>query len=103
MAIRQQTYKCHLCCRGQQTFPEDQYDMIFCRHVTHWIENKQAMFRKISRSLHTGGQFAMVALIRRPPITDETSQLMGSKVKEEIFTPSPQRNTISLLKRTDLM
>ena len=65
--------------------------MIFCRYVTHWIENKQAMFRKISRNLHTGGQFAMVALIRRPPIT----QLMGSKVKEEIdrdfFSLHPHR------------
>ena len=74
----------HVVAGDDQTFPEVQYDMIFCRYVTHWIENKQAMFRKICRNLHTGGQFAMVALIRRPPITDEMSQLMGSKVKEEI-------------------
>ena len=54
------------------------------------LDREQAI-RKISRNLHTGGQFAMVALIRRPPIT----QLMGSKVKEEIdrdfFSLHPHR------------
>ena len=30
-----------------QTFPEGQYDAIFCNTVIHWIKDKRALFKRV--------------------------------------------------------
>ena len=67
-----------------QSFPEDQYDIVFTSYVLHWIKNKQAAFQKIASSTRPGGQFAMVVPIGGQPIADEMTQLMGPEGKDSV-------------------
>ena len=77
---------------NEQTFPKDQYDLVFCRYVTHWISNKQAVFQNVSKNLQPGGTFVIIAIIRPAPVSDEISQLMskeGQTAIDEMFDYCP--------------
>ena len=39
-------------------FPVDQYDIVTCSVVVHWIEDKEAVFKRVFESLKPGGRFA---------------------------------------------
>ena len=67
-----------------ESFPSDQYDLVFSNYVSHFVENKQAMFENVSRNLRPGGQFAFVAVLKTPQLGHELSLCMGSDVKREI-------------------
>lgn len=45
-----------------ESFPEDQYDLIFSYYVVHRIENKLATFKRIYDNLRPGGEFALLQL-----------------------------------------
>ena len=64
---------------NEQTFSQDQYDLVFCRYVTHWFVNKQAAFKNISKTLRPGGWFVNIVIVRPPPIAGEISQLMDKE------------------------
>lgn len=42
---------------SDQTFPEDQYDIIVATDVIHWIKGKEEMFKRIYDNLKPGGKF----------------------------------------------
>jgi ubiquinone/menaquinone biosynthesis C-methylase UbiE len=44
-----------------QTFPEGEYDAVYCGDVIHWIENKQPTFKRIYDNLKPGGYFAFTS------------------------------------------
>ena len=60
-----------------ETFPEDQYDVVFCNVVMGSIENKQPVFNRVSKNLRTGGQFVLGIYLCLDPLVVEMTQLMG--------------------------
>ncbi|XP_011406109.1 PREDICTED: uncharacterized methyltransferase C70.08c-like [Amphimedon queenslandica] len=42
---------------SDQTFPEDQYDIVFSNVVIHWIKDKRETFKKVYANLKPGGKF----------------------------------------------
>lgn len=50
-----------------ETFPEDQYDLVFSNYVIHWIENKEPVFQKVHKNLRKGGRFAFNMGVRKIP------------------------------------
>lgn len=45
-----------------QSFPEDQYDMVFCSNVIHWIKDKEKVFDRVYKNLRPGGKFGFIAM-----------------------------------------
>ncbi|XP_019849490.1 PREDICTED: uncharacterized protein LOC109580592 [Amphimedon queenslandica] len=45
-----------------QSFPEDQYDMVFCSNVIHWIKEKERVFERVYKNLRPGGRFGFIAM-----------------------------------------
>ena len=66
-----------------QTFPIDQYDLIFLNMVIHWIHNKKELFERVFNCLKPGGQLAFNTADGKPelpPIYDEFLQtVIGPK------------------------
>ena len=42
-----------------ENFPVGPYDLVFCNHVLHWVENIEMAFENVHRSLTPGGIFAL--------------------------------------------
>ena len=64
------------------TFPEDEYDLVFSNYVLHWIENKNALFKRVYQNLKPGGQFAFVVSDQQPTIAEQMDDLMGPEMKQ---------------------
>ena len=64
------------------TFPEDQYDLVFSNYVLHWIENKNALLKRVYQNLKPGGQFAFGVCPHQPTIVDQMDDLMGPEMKQ---------------------
>ena len=43
-------------------FPEGEYDLVICTSVLHWIDNKDAAFKRVFKSLKPGGRFAFTTM-----------------------------------------
>ena len=43
---------------NDQTFPEDQYDVVFMSCVIHWVVDKEALYKRVYDNLRPGGSFA---------------------------------------------
>ena len=43
---------------SDQTFPEDQYDVVFMSCVIHWVDNKEALYKRVYDNLQPDGRFA---------------------------------------------
>jgi len=59
-----------------ESLPEDQYDLVFSSYVLHWIENKDAVFKSVSKNLQPGGQFVFTIVLEMPPLVAEMIKLM---------------------------
>ena len=70
-----------------ETFPEDQYDLVFSSQVLHWIENKGTVFQKvyIYHNLRYGGQFAYNTFENIPQILRDMVNLMGEECVQTLF------------------
>ena len=60
-----------------ESFPEDQYDVVFCNVVMGSIENKQAVFKRVSKNLRPGGSFVLGVYLGLDPHVKKLSKLMG--------------------------
>ena len=66
------------------TFPEDQYDLIFCYYVTDLIKDKETLYKRVYKNLRTGGQFACVAILQQSQLALELIELMGPKERKDM-------------------
>ena len=60
-----------------ETFPEDQYDIVFSNYAFHWIRDKDAMFKKVSQNMCSGGKFGFIHVASNPQICIDLTCLMG--------------------------
>ena len=64
-------------------FPVDQYDIVTCSSVIHWIKDKVAVFKRVFDSLKPGGRFAFTTgnnYTFPSVLTDEILQPLGPQV-----------------------
>ena len=54
-----------------ETYPEGQYDLVFSNYVLNWIEDKEAVFKRVYNNLRPGGQFAFTLCQALPPLYAE--------------------------------
>ena len=69
-----------------ETFPEDQYDIIFANHSIHWIEDKDAVFKRVLNNLRPGGRFAFTATDRVFEVCLAIMQLTGGPEEVKSIT-----------------
>ena len=64
---------------SDQTFPEDQYDIIVATDVMQWIKDKEAAFKKVYDNLKPGGKFGFTTCHETgiPDLMIEIAQLCG--------------------------
>ena len=64
---------------SDQTFPEDQYDMVVATDVIHWIKDKEATFKRVYDNLKPGGKFGFTTFHGNatPDLLVEIAQLCG--------------------------
>lgn len=60
-----------------ESFPEDQYDVVFCNMVMGSIEKKEPIFNRVSKNLCSGGRFVLGDYLGLFPLYLEMSLLMG--------------------------
>ena len=66
-----------------ETFPEDQYDVVFSNHVLHWIKDKEPVFKRVYDNLCPGGKFAFIIGQSVPPMYEEVlDTLEPSRARE---------------------
>ena len=70
---------------SDQTFPEDQYDMVLCTAAIHWIKEKRETFRRVYNNLKPGGKFGFNTLVDGvPELVKEIAQLCGTQVYDAV-------------------
>lgn len=67
-----------------ETFPEDQYDLIYCQYVTDLVRNKESMYKRVYENLKPGGKFASIISLQHSQFTLELIDLMGTKEREKL-------------------
>ena len=72
-------------CKGSTyDFPQQEYDVIFCNLVLHWVKDKDAAFANVHGNLRSGGRFSLVAVELMLPMFDEINDLMGEERSKEL-------------------
>ena len=66
-----------------KVFPEDQYDIIFCNTVIHWIHDKEALYKRVYKNLRPGGQFAFSTPDGFLPVPE-----IGKKLFDKLLGPN---------------
>ena len=66
-----------------ETFPEDQYDLVFSNYVIHWIENKEPVFQRVHKTLRPGGKFAFNMGVRKIPFVVEAIKQLFQRDKQK--------------------
>ena len=66
-----------------KTFPPDQYDIIFCNTVIHWIHDKEALYKHVHNNLRPGGQFAFSTPDGSLPVPK-----IGQKLFDKLLGPN---------------
>ena len=66
-----------------KVFPEDQYDIIFCNTVIHWIHDKEALYKRVYKNLCPGGQFAFSTPDGFLPVPE-----IGKKLFDKLLGPN---------------
>ena len=67
-----------------ETFPEQEYDAVFCNAVMGSIENKLPVFNRVRKFLLPGGQFVLGVYLGLDPFVNELSKLMGPEGERKI-------------------
>ena len=65
-----------------ENFPAGPYDLVFCNHVLHWVENIESAFGNVHRSLTPGGIFALCGVEEISPVVVEIQKY---DVEDSIF------------------
>ena len=62
-----------------ETFPADEYDLVYSNYVLHWIKSKDVLFQRVYKYLKNGGQFGVCVpcCLQWAPVCLQLSQLMG--------------------------
>ena len=45
-----------------ESIPGEDYDLVFCNYVLHWVHNNETVFGSIASKLKQGGRFAFIVL-----------------------------------------
>ena len=69
---------------SSNSFPSDEYDLVFSNYVLQWIKNKDSLFQQIYDCLKPGGCFAFIAVTKQPDILLQLGDLMGSATAQQI-------------------
>ena len=70
---------------SDQTFPEDQYDVVFMNCVIHWVDNKEALYKRVYDNLRPGGSFAFSTSNGNHEIPPVTKRLFDLVLPSVIF------------------
>ena len=65
-------------------FPVDQYDIVVSTFVVHWIEDKDALFKRVFDNLKPGGCFALTIGIDCPPCQEVLTELFQAFGQEMV-------------------
>ena len=68
-----------------ETFPEDQYDLVFSNYVLHWVQNKDRVLQKVCHNLCCGGRFAYNTFENIPQLFLNVVELMGEERVRALF------------------
>lgn len=71
-----------------QTFPGEQYDLVFANGIVHWVSNKEALFERVFNKLRPGGVFALSTpngCIDFPSTSLKLFELLHPKFLEDVF------------------
>ena len=63
---------------SDQTFPEDQYDVVFMNCVIHWVDNKEALYKRVYDNLQPDGRFVFSTSNGNNEILPITKRLFDS-------------------------
>ena len=72
---------------SDKDFPEGEYDLVLSNFVFHWIENKDAAFRRVYRNLKPGGRFGFTTK-DNPTTPDVITQIV------HLFGPETVKATL---------
>ena len=75
---------------SDKDFPEGEYDLVLSNFVFHWIENKDAAFRRVYRNLKPGGRFGFTTK-DNPTTPDVITQVV------HLFGPETVKATLGSL------
>ena len=67
------------------TFPQGQYDLIFCNIVIHWIRDKEAVLKRVYNNLRVGGCFAFTTANGNLPIPEIGTALFNQLVSPDFL------------------
>lgn len=71
---------------SDQTFPEDQYDIVVSTDVIHWIKDKEATLKRIYNNLRPGGKFGFTTSANGvPDILAEILHLCGPEATNAVL------------------
>ena len=72
---------------SDQTFPEDQYDIVVATDVMQWIKDKEATFKRVYDSLKPGGKFGFTTSngVLAPDLLIEVAQLCGPEAYDVVM------------------
>ena len=82
---------------NDQTFPEDQYDVVFLNHVLPRVECKEKAFQRIYQNLHTEGRFAFLTFDGTPTfppvIAKAFNELIGPDFLQNLIYNASSKNS----------
>ena len=73
---------------SDQTFPENQYDVVFMNCVIHWVVDKEALHKRVYDNLRPGGSFAFSTSDKNHeilPVTKELFDIIFPTFFEDIY------------------
>ena len=76
---------------NDQTFPGDQYDLVFANGIVHFVNNKEALFKRVFDKLRPGGSFALSTPNGRidfPSASLKLLELLHPNFLEDVFYQS---------------
>ena len=73
-----------------ETFPADEYDLVFSNLVLHWIESKDVLFQRVYKYLKNGGQFFFSVPYAMPELLLQLSHLTGITPRSFFFSTSDE-------------
>ena len=78
---------------GDANFPEDQYDLVFMNMVIHWVDNKDALYKRIYSNLRLGGSFVFTTTHGKfeiPTFTQKLFDAVFPRFFEDIYLKKAQ-------------
>ena len=67
---------------SSEDIPTNQYDIVLCNYVLHWIKDKNSVFNNVYQNLKSGGKFAFTTVLEQPSLLLQLCDLMGGAKAE---------------------